>query len=158
MRFLIGLLCFMMLMGTPRTPASAQSGYPCELEYTRRNGHLTYFHRYLRVTFNDDAHTINLFDAQTRDIVHVLERDVAGFQFQLVGWSASCRYIAGQLGVQHGNELYIWDAETGQRVRRVENVMRMLGSYSTIHWSPDETRAVIEGTGDAALVHLPWPN
>ena len=56
----------------------------------------------------------------------------------MVCWSPDGKRIA----TSHSNALFIWDAETGEELAKLDDLQEVFGS---IDWSPDGTRLAVGG-------------
>lgn len=135
---LFAAIFILMLLGVSGS-SQAQLGYPCEFDPPQSyNSPRT--HRYLNVYFHETNQTLAVIDAQTRQIYHTLGTDVRGFS--LVGWSPSCRYIAGNIIDSQGSFFALWDAETGSQILRIDR------RGSSLRWSPDEQYLLAHTSND----------
>ena len=85
--------------------------------------------------------------------IQVIETGLDAPWFRFRGWSPTCRYIAGSLGIAGTNnsDTVVWDVVTNQRVGTFANAREVM---HPIAWSPNGDIAMIQTRDGAYLWHL----
>jgi hypothetical protein len=90
-----------------------------------------------------------LVDWNTGEDIRVVASDLDRTIF--LGWSISCRYVAGAVGSPESMDTVVWDAQTGERMGSVPDAH---AQPHHITWGPDDY-LVVETRNGAILWHVP---
>ena len=147
----IMVLLSVMLMAMARW-ASAQEtgdGVPDNCEYTGA----AHYQANVFPRYEPQASRLVLVDWTTGADVRELETGLATTRFQIRGWSADCRYLAGAiLNAADTYDTVVWDAVNGGRVGTVTDGRSV---PHPITWDTAGVYLLVETRNGAILLNLP---